>query len=103
MGAMTQTKVLAMKTISKGMNGQDLQQFLREELAPHLWEGAVQSLSAQVAPQKRRLRQSRCVMDNLPAHKVKGVVKIIEDAGASILYRSPYSPEFNAIEHLWSQ
>lgn len=26
------------------------------------------------------------VMDNLPAHKVKGVTKIIEDAGASIVY-----------------
>lgn len=85
MGAMTLTKVLAIKTISKGMNGQDFQQFLREELAPHLWEGAV------------------VVMDNLPAHQVKGVIKIIEDAGASILYLSPYSPEFNPIEHLWSQ
>lgn len=85
MGAMTQTKVLAIKTISKGMNGQDFQQFLREELAPNLWEGAV------------------VVMDNLPAHKVEGVIKIIEDVGASILYLSPYSPEFNPIEHLWSQ
>ena len=60
-----------MKTISKGMNGQDFQQFLREELAPRLWKGAV------------------VVMDNLPAHKVKGVRKIIEDAGASIIYLSP--------------
>lgn len=48
-------------------------------------------------------------MDHLPAHQVKGVTKIIEDAGASILYLSPYSPQrtcphvFNPIEHLWSQ
>ena len=82
-GAMTQTSVLAMKTISKGMNGQEFKQFLREELAPHLWKGAV------------------VVMDNLPAHKVNGVKEIIEDAGASIIYLSPYSPEFNPIEHLW--
>ena len=74
-----------MKTIDKGMNGQDFQQFLREELAPKLWSGAV------------------VVMDNLPAHKVKGVSKIIEDAGASVVYLAPYSPEFNPIEHLWSQ
>ena len=85
MGAMTQTKVLAMKTISQGMSGQDFQQFLQEELAPRFWKGAV------------------VVMDNLPAHKVKSVIKIIEDVGASILYLSQYSPEFNPIEHLWSQ
>ena len=85
MGAMTQSSVLAIKTIKKGMNGEDFQQFLREELAPKLWPGAV------------------VVMDNLPAHKVEGVTKIVEDAGASIIYLSPYSPEFNPIEHLWSQ
>ena len=85
MGAMTQTKVLAMKTISQGMSGQDFQQFLQEELAPRFWKGAV------------------VVMDNLPAHKVNGVTNIIEDAGASVVYLSPYSPEFNPIEHFWSQ
>lgn len=85
MGAITHNSVLGMKTLDKGMNGQDFQQFLQEELAPKLWSGAV------------------VVMDNLPAHKVKGVTKIIEDAGARVIYLSPYSPEFNPIEHLWSQ
>lgn len=85
MGAMTHNSVLGMKTLDKGMNGSDFQQFLREELAPKLWSGAV------------------VVMDNLPAHKVKGVTKIIEDAGARVVYLSPYSPDFNPIEHLWSQ
>ena len=28
-------------------------------------------------------------MDNLPAHKVKGVTQIIEDAGARVVYLSP--------------
>ena len=98
--AMSQTSILAMKTIDKGMNGQDFQQFVREEedatpggtpgarvvrLAPNLWSGAV------------------VVMDNLPAHKVKGIASIIEDVGARVVYLSPYSPEFNPIEHLWSQ
>lgn len=85
MGAISHNCCLAIKTIDKGMNGQDFQQFLREELAPQLWSGAI------------------VVMDNLPAHKVKGVTKIIEDAGASVVYLSPYSPEFNPIEHFWSQ
>lgn len=82
---MTHDSVLAIKSIDKGMNGQDFQQFLREDLAPNLWSGAV------------------VVMDNLPAHKVKGVTQIIKEAGARVIYLSPYSPEFNPIEHLWSQ
>lgn len=85
MGAISQNKVLAMKTIDRGMNGQNFQQFLIEELTPNLWKGAV------------------VVMDNLPAHKVNGITKIIEDVGAKVIYLSPYSPEFNPIEHLWSQ
>jgi len=43
------------------------------------------------------------VMDNLPAHKVKEIEPLIESVGASILYQSPYSPDFNPIEHWWSQ
>ena len=38
------------------------------------------------------------IMDNLPAHKVHGVRKAIEAAGASLRYLPPYSPDFNPIE-----
>ena len=38
------------------------------------------------------------VIDNLPAHRVKGVKIAIEDAGATLLYLPPYSPDFNPIE-----
>jgi transposase len=37
------------------------------------------------------------VMDNLPAHKVKGVREPIEAVGATLLYLPPYSPDFNPI------
>jgi transposase len=37
-------------------------------------------------------------MDNLPAHKVKGVRQAIEAAGATLLYLPAYSPDFNPIE-----
>jgi len=37
------------------------------------------------------------IMDNLPAHKVKGVRQIIEAAGA-LMYLPDYSPDFNPIE-----
>ncbi len=43
------------------------------------------------------------VMDNLSAHKVKGVRERIEAAGASLIYLPPYSPDMNPIEKAWSK
>ena len=51
------------------------------------------------------------VMDNLPAHKVKGVREAILAAGAGLLYLPPpaqvrgrlYSPDLNPIEQAWSK
>lgn len=43
------------------------------------------------------------VMDNLGAHKVKGVRESIEDAGATLLYLPPYSPDWSPIEPCWSK
>lgn len=42
-------------------------------------------------------------MDNVPAHKVKAIEPLIQSVGARVVYQSPYSPDFNPIEHLWSQ
>ena len=42
-------------------------------------------------------------MDNLPAHKIDGVIEAIQAVGASVVYLSPYSPDFNPIENLWSK
>ena len=58
---------------------------MEEELLPKLWKGAV------------------VVMDNLKAHKIKGITEIIESVGARVVYLSPYLPKFNPIEHLWWQ
>ena len=43
------------------------------------------------------------IMDNLPAHKVKGVREAIEGAKARLLYLPPYSPYFNPIEMAFSK
>lgn len=43
------------------------------------------------------------VMDNLPAHMVKGVRQAIEAAGATLLYLPAYSPDFNPIEMAFSK
>jgi len=54
-------------------------------LVPKLWSGAV------------------VVMDNVPAHKIASIETLIQSVGASTLNLSPYSPDFNPIEHWWSQ
>jgi transposase len=43
------------------------------------------------------------VLDNLAAHKVKGVRQAIAAAGASILYLPPYSPALNPVEPLFAK
>jgi putative transposase len=40
-GAISQKKVTAMKTIGKSMNGEELLKFVQEELAPKLWQKSV--------------------------------------------------------------
>jgi putative transposase len=82
-GAISHKKVIAMPTMGTSMNGEDFKKFVKEELTPKLWKGAV------------------VVMDNLRVHKVKGVEEMSEAVGARVVYLSPYSPEFNPIEHLW--
>ena len=42
-------------------------------------------------------------MDNLPAHKVAGIAKLVEARGAGLEYLSPYSPDYNPIERCWSK
>ena len=43
------------------------------------------------------------IMDNLGAHKVKGIKEAIEARGAKVIYLPPYSPDLNPIEKCWSK
>jgi hypothetical protein len=76
---------LAARVQEGALNGERFVRWVRTALAPHLWSGAV------------------VVLDNLGAHKVKGVREAIEAVGARVLYLPPYSPDFNAIERMWSK
>ncbi|MBW4568770.1 MAG: transposase [Tolypothrix carrinoi HA7290-LM1] len=84
-GAISLKQVLAVMTLNGSMNGNVFKVFVQKCLLPQLWEGAV------------------VVMDNVPAHKVKEIEPLIQSVDASVLYQSPYSPDFNPIEHWWSQ
>ena len=84
-GAISIKRVVALMTMDNSMDGKAFEVFIEQCLVPQLWSGAV------------------VVMDNLPAHKVDSITSMIESVGASILYLSPYSPDFNPIELWWSQ
>jgi putative transposase len=82
-GAISQKKVIAMKTMGKSMNGEDFLKFVQEELAQKLWKGAV------------------VVMDNLRVHKVKGVEEMIEAVGARVVYLSRQLSRIKAAENIY--
>ena len=67
------------------VNRDKFKAYLRDYLVPTLRQGDV------------------VIMDNLPCHKVEGVSCLIEQAGASVLYLPPYSPDLNPIEMMWSK
>jgi transposase len=82
-GAISVSKVLAVMTIDDSMDAAAFKVYVSECFVPQLWKGAV------------------VVMDNLAAHKVEAIAPLIEAVGARVVYMSPYSPEFNPIEHWW--
>jgi transposase len=67
------------------LNGDLFKAYIKDCLAPTLKKGDI------------------VIMDNLSSHKVQGVTDPIFEAGATVLYLPPYSPDFNPIELLWSK
>ena len=43
------------------------------------------------------------IMDNCSIHKGGDIEKLIESAGAKLIYLPPYSPDFSPIENCWSK
>lgn len=80
-GAISMDKVLAVMTLDDSMDSNAFHVFIENLLVPQLWTGAV------------------VIMDNLFAHKINEITPIIESVGASVINLSPYSPDFNPIEH----
>ncbi len=77
--------MVAPMVLDGAMNGDAFIAYVEQVLVPELSKGDV------------------VVMDNLPAHKVIGVRKAIEGAGARLFYLPPYSPDFNPIENAFSK
>lgn len=41
------------------------------------------------------------IIDNAAFHKAANIRRLIEQAGAQLIYLPPYSPDLNPIEHYW--
>ena len=67
------------------MNGHIFETYVKKRLAPTLSPGDI------------------VVMDNLSAHKIKGIRQAIEDKKAHLLYLPRYSPDLNPIEMFFSK
>ena len=67
------------------MNGERFLAYVEQFLAPTLSPGDI------------------VIMDNLPAHKVKGIEPAITARGAKLMYLPPYSPDLNPIEQMFAK
>lgn len=84
-GAMALRGLVGEVTFPGATDALGFKTYVTQVLVPNLWRGAC------------------VVMDNLPAHKVKGIREAIESVGATVIYLSPYSPDFSPIENCWSK
>jgi transposase len=85
LGAMSLGGMIATMTIEAATDAEIFLAYVEKVLCPALKAGDV------------------VVMDNLSSHKVNGVRKLIQAAGAELLYLPPYSPDLNPIEKAWAK
>jgi len=84
-GALIGTAIIAVGLLSGSVNTTVFTCWVQEILLPKL------------------PKQTIIVMDNASFHKGQAMQKLIEDAGHTLLYLPPYSPDLNPIEKKWAQ
>lgn len=78
----------AVLTNCNGMGTTDsltFEAFIAQRLVPQLWAGAC------------------VILDNCSIHKGANIRRLIEEAGARLLFLPPYSPDFSPIENCFSK
>lgn len=85
LAAITVQGMQAAASIDAATDSEIFTTFIRDALVPTLRPGRV------------------VVMDNLPAHKIAAIGKLIEGAGCRLVYLPPYSPDLSPIENIWSK
>ncbi|RUS93152.1 hypothetical protein DSM106972_097040 [Dulcicalothrix desertica PCC 7102] len=84
-GAIGLKGIITKYSLLGATDGLTFEAFISQNLVPQLWEGAC------------------VVMDNCSIHKGGEIEKLIEAAGAKVIYLPPYSPDFSPIENCWSK
>lgn len=72
-------------SVEEAVDGKAFASYIEHFLAPKLRRGQI------------------VVMDNLSVHKSSRVQRLIEEAGATLLFLPPYSPDYNPIEEAFSK
>uniref|UniRef100_UPI001A962F1A IS630 family transposase n=1 Tax=Sabulicella rubraurantiaca TaxID=2811429 RepID=UPI001A962F1A len=84
-GALRLSGLTAPMVLDGPMNGRAFLAYVEQVLVPTLRPGDI------------------VILDNLPAHKPRGVREAIEGAGAMLRFLPPYSPDFNPIENAFAK
>lgn len=84
-GAVTLNGVRTGLSVPGAIDGETLEFFVEELLAPTLKRGDL------------------VFMDNCPIHKLAEIEDLIEACGAGLVFLPPYSPDLNPIEHCWAK
>jgi len=84
-GALDLNGVRAMMTVEGATDGEVFETFLERVLLRKLKPGDI------------------VMLDNVGAHKMADVRRLIRAAGARVLFLPPYSPDLNPIELCWSK
>jgi transposase len=85
LAALTISGMTALMTIEGGTSAEVFHAYVDQVLAPELRPGDI------------------VVLDNLGAHKPVSIRERIEQAGATLKFLPPYSPDLNPIELAWSK
>ena len=83
--------VLDCKITAETVDGDIFYDFVQSYLLPHLM------------PFNGTNPHSVVVLDNAAIHHVDGIMSMVEQVGALVLFLPPYSPDFNPIEELFSK
>lgn len=85
LGALGLDGIRAMMTVEGGTDAEVFEVFVTRVLVPALKPGDI------------------VILDNVGAHKPPAILQRIRDAGASVIFLPPYSPDLNPIELCWSK
>lgn len=83
--ALGQKGIVAEEKIMGPTDAITFEAFIAQRLVPKLWKGAC------------------IILDNCRIHRKEEIEPLIQEAGATLVFLPPYSPEFSPIENCWSK